>query len=177
MLRALFLLTRLVGFLTSCSGGNEDQGDPAKVLLEPITFAEWRNRLARYAPDVVVVDMWATWCAPCIERFPKMISLHERYHNQGVRFVSMLLEDSGDANAIRVAKRFLVESNATFENFYMDENLLDAFENFGLIGIPAVIIYDRKNQECYRLTGDNPNRQFDETDVETAIVALLNESA
>ena len=176
ILRALLLLTLLVGFLTGCSEGHENRGDSDKVSLEPITFSQWSNLLAQYSPDIVVVDMWATWCAPCVERFPGIVELDRRYRNQGVRVVSMLLEDRGDSDAIRAAKRFLVENNATFENYYIDENLLDAFESLDLIGIPAVVIYDRKSQERYRLTGDNPNRQFDESDVENAIIALLKES-
>jgi hypothetical protein len=39
----------------------------------------------------------------------------------------------------------------------------------GLIGVPAVTIYDRSGKLTQKLTGDNPNRQFTEADVEAAL--------
>jgi hypothetical protein len=55
----------------------------------------------------------------------------------------------------------------------MNENMMDAFEMLDLLGIPAVFIYDRNGQERIRLTGDNPNKQFTDKNVEEAIVSLL----
>ena len=63
--------------------------------------------------------------------------------------------------------------NAVFDNFWMDENLMIAFEKLNLIGIPAVIIYDRNGDERYRLTGDDPNNQYSGKDIEKAIQELL----
>ena len=48
-----------------------------------------------------------------------------------------------------------------------------AFEKLNLIGIPAVIIYDRNGDERYRLTGDDPNNQYSGKDIEKAIQELL----
>ncbi len=143
------------------------------IQLERIKYDAWQKKRVAYIPDIVVVDYWATWCVSCIERFPKMIELYHRYHKQGVRFVSMCLDERDDTPAIDRARRFLVKSNATFENYLMDENLMQAFEWLDLIGIPAVVIYDRKGVERFRLTGDNPNKQFTDEDVETAIKQLL----
>jgi thiol-disulfide isomerase/thioredoxin len=143
------------------------------ISLQAISFSQWQEKLASYHSDVVVVDMWATWCVSCIERFPKMVKLHRQYRNKGVRFVSMCLDERDDQPAIERATRFLRKSNADFENYLMDENLMEAFEMLDLIGIPAVLIYDRKGAERFRLTGDNPNKQFTDRDVEDAIRQLL----
>lgn len=174
ILRVLVFTVLVFVHPTSSSAelGSGNKRDP--ITLEPITYLQWRDRLAGYPPDIVVVDFWATWCSSCVERFPKMVDLYRRYHRQGVRFVSMLLEDRADTDAIARAKPFLIKNEARFENYYMDAKLLDSFEKLGLIGIPAVIIYDRQHRERFRLTGDNPNKQFDEDDVAEAIVELMN---
>ncbi len=143
------------------------------IRLERIKYAEWQEKLESYPPDVVVVDFWATWCVSCIERFPKMIELYHRYQGRGVRFVSMCLDEYTDKPAIDRAQQFLKKSQATFENYLMDENLMKAFEWLDLIGIPAVIIYDREGNERFRLTGDNPNKQFTDEDIEAAINKLI----
>jgi thiol-disulfide isomerase/thioredoxin len=119
--------------------------------------------------------MWATWCTSCIERFPKMVSLHNKYADRGVQIVSMNLDDHGDTQAIAAANRFLRSVGARFPNYHMDENLMQAFEKLDLIGIPVVAIYDKQGEQRYRLTGDNPYKQFTDRDIETAIQHLLNE--
>lgn len=148
-------------------------GADADIELVPITYEKWKRKLAGYKPDIVVVDMWATWCAPCIERFPKMVELNKHYGDRGVRFVSMNLDSREDEPALEMARQFLVNTRATFENYMMNENLLQAFEMLDLLGIPTVVIYGPDGQERFRLTGDNPNHQFTDQDVESAIKSLL----
>jgi thiol-disulfide isomerase/thioredoxin len=147
---------------------------PASTELVPITHARWQEKLRSYAPDIVVVDFWATWCTPCIERFPKMIAMAERYRGRGVRFVSMCMEDRDDRPAVAGAERFLSEKRSPLDDFLLDEPLLDGFEDFGLLSVPAVYVYDRSGTLHTRLTADDPRRQFDESDVESAVEELLS---
>jgi thiol-disulfide isomerase/thioredoxin len=144
------------------------------ITLQPITFAQWQQKLAGYKGQIVVVDFWATWCGPCVERFPHMVQLYQKYgRDSEIRFVSMSLDDRSDRLALQNAQEFLVEQNAIFDNFRMDEIVPDAFQKLGILGIPAVFIYDSSGKLRYRLTGDNPNKQFTNKDVESAIKELL----
>ena len=102
-----------------------------------------------------------------------MVRLHDEFKNQNVEFVSMNLDDRKDRKSLNAAEKFLKKMNANFDHYRMDENLLKAFEKIDLIGIPAVLIYDSKGKEQYRLTGDNPNKQFTEKDIEEALKKLL----
>ncbi|HEX7027482.1 MAG TPA: TlpA disulfide reductase family protein [Gammaproteobacteria bacterium] len=147
--------------------------DADGIELVPISYKEWTQKLAGYPPEIVVVDMWATWCAPCIERFPKMVELHKKYGDRGVRFVSMNLDSREDKPALKMAEQFLINTGASFENYLMNENLLEAFEMLDLLGIPTVLVYGPDGQERFRLTGDNPNSQFTDRDIESAIETLL----
>ena len=149
--------------------------DPAstKVTFTPLQFNEWQEKLTSYRPDIVVVDMWATWCSSCLEEFPKIVELHQQYKDRGVQFVSMNLDDHNDQPSLKNAEKFLQRMNADFDNFWMNENLMVAFERLNLIGIPAVIIYDRNGNESYRLSGDDPNNQYTGEDIEKAIEELL----
>lgn len=171
---SFFLLILLLA-LPGCTDTQSEMPEPRAeaVTLEAVTYDEWLRRLESFQGEIVVVDMWATWCIPCIERFPHMVDLHEKYDQEGVHFVSMCLNDRDDPDAIAAAEDFLKEQDATFTNYLMDENVLDAFEKLGILGIPAVYVYDREGNLSYRLTGDNPNDQFTDADVEEAIVTLL----
>ncbi|MDW3094051.1 MAG: TlpA disulfide reductase family protein [Gammaproteobacteria bacterium] len=142
-------------------------------LMEPVNYQQWTAKLESHIPNVVVVDMWAMWCVSCIERFPEMVEMHNRYNDDDVVFASMNLDDRDDSESLSAANTFLHTMNAKFDHYRMDENLMVAFEKINLIGIPAVLIYDSEGKERYRLTGDNPNKQFTEHDVEEAIKSLL----
>ena len=155
----------------SCAGR-----PPAReVTLEPITFEQWKQELASLKGQIVVVDLWATWCAPCIERFPHMVRLYQRYKDPGVTFISMSVDDREDKRAVEDARQFLRKQNATFRNYLMDQNILQAFEKLDILGIPAVFLYDRGGRLRHNLNGNDPNHQFTQKDVEDALAALVAE--
>lgn len=162
-----------IAFLLSAC---EQQTQDGKVQLKKVGFAEWDKQLASYRPDVVVVDAWAMWCTSCIKRFPKMVEMKKAYSDKNVHIVALNLDEHQDTQTLKEAEAFLTEIGATFDNYHMDENLIDAFDHLGLIGIPAVLIYDGEGNERFRLTGDNPNDQFTDKDIEAAINELLAEA-
>ena len=49
--------------------------------------------LARHRGQVMVVNFWATWCAPCIEEMPGFVRLQEKYRERGVVFVGVAIDD------------------------------------------------------------------------------------
>jgi thiol-disulfide isomerase/thioredoxin len=167
----VWLIVSNAVFLPASGAAESESSD---LLMTPIRYAEWETQRKQYLPNVLVVDIWATWCISCIERFPEMVALHNQYNSKSVQFVSMNLDDREDAMSLQKAEIFLKKMNANFDHYRMDENLLHAFEKINLIGIPAVLIYDKDGTEKYRLTGDNPNMQFTEKDIKQALNDLLN---
>lgn len=169
------LLSLGVAAGTAETPATQPAADGAPSLLERVTLDGWREHLAERRGSIVVVDFWATWCLPCLERFPEMVKLHGRYAERGVEFASVSLDDVGDAAAIAQAERFLAaqETGPGFSHFLIDESVPRAFEGLGLLAIPAVYVYDREGSLAERLTTDDPNAQFTEADVEEAIQGLL----
>jgi thiol-disulfide isomerase/thioredoxin len=149
--------------------------EPPAVTLRPVHFDQWKQELASLKGAIVVVDVWATWCAPCIERFPHMVDLSRRYASRGVTFVSMNVDNREDKAAVEAARQFLLKQGASFRNYSMDENILDAFQDLGVQGIPAVFMYDRTGRQRYFLNADDPNRQFTTRDVSDALATLVSE--
>ena len=167
--------------ITGCAPPSSDSGGEGAVApihessvdLVSVTVDQWREEIGKLRGEIVVADMWATWCIPCIERFPHMVELSKRYEKDGVQFVSTCLDDPGDDQAIAYARQFLTEQKATFANYLIDDNVADSFEKLDLLTIPAVFIYGRDGEIRYRLTADDPNNQFTDRDVEAAIDELL----
>jgi len=143
------------------------------VHLRSVTYAQWQKELARMRGHVVVVDLWATWCAPCLERFPRMIELAKQWEPEGVQFVSMSFDDRNEPGSFDHVLKFLIAHDARIPNYMIDEVLPDAFDDFNLNSVPAVLIYDAGGTLRARLTGDDPRHQFTEADVEAALKRLV----
>ncbi len=151
----------------------EETGDPVEeVTFESVTYEQWQAVVAGSDDGILVVDMWATWCVPCVERFPKMVEMYHHYSPQGVAFASMSLDDRGDAGALERAFEFLQEQRAVFPNYRMDEEVLEGFEKLDLLTIPAVYVYDQGSLR-HRFVSDHPDRQFTEADIQRTIEDLL----
>lgn len=141
--------------------------------MQIITLDQWADIRGSYQGKILVVDMWASWCVSCIERFPAMVALSQSFDSQSVQFISLNLDEPSDTEAIEWSNNFLQKMNADFPNYHLNENMMLSFERLELLGIPVVIIYNQQGEQAYKLTGDNPNRQFSEDDVQVAIKSLL----
>jgi thiol-disulfide isomerase/thioredoxin len=164
-------LALALGLLASAGWSSACRAAP----MEVIRYGQWEGILASQRPNVVVVDLWASWCISCIERFPEMVAMAQRYAGRQVRFLTLNLDDPQDQAGIDWSNQFLEEIGADFANYHLAENLTWSFERLDLLAIPVVLIYDGQGRERFRLTNDDPNDQFDERDIEQALQSLLAE--
>ncbi|MGH9380021.1 MAG: TlpA family protein disulfide reductase [Thermoanaerobaculia bacterium] len=169
-------MTRAAAALLLASLGLVPAATAEEPLLTPVDHAAWQEALASHADKIVVVDFWASWCVPCLDRFPAMVELAERYGDRGVVFVALDLDDPGDAGALERAEAFAREQGGRIHHFRSTLPILEAFDKLGLLGIPAVYVYGRDGELARRLTADDPNVQFTDADVEQAVRALLEAS-
>ena len=169
------LFCSCVSFANNSDNKSDDKSDDFKLNYQSVTFTQWQKVITAYKGNILVVDMWATWCSSCLTRFPHMVKMSKDYDGKGVTFISLLLEDPEEPEAIENAKRFLIKQKADFDHYFMNENIMVSFEKLDLLGIPTVFIYSQDGNLVYRLTGDNPNKQFTEKDIESAINQLLGQ--
>ena len=143
--------------------------------MQAISLKQWQEVLRDQRPGIVVADLWASWCVSCIERFPKMVELAARFEDRDVRFLTLNLDDPQDRSGIDWSNEFLSGLGGNFDHYHLDENLTVSFEALDLMSLPVVLIFDGAGDERFRLTNDNPNRQFTEADVESALELLIAE--
>ncbi|MFN2456100.1 MAG: TlpA family protein disulfide reductase [Pyrinomonadaceae bacterium] len=84
---------------------------PAKLLETEFKGLDGKAiKLSDYAGKVVVLDMWATWCPPCREEIPHLVSVSKEYAGRGVEVIGLDIDPAqDDAETVRsFAKKFNV---------------------------------------------------------------------
>ncbi len=84
-------------------------------LLEDVTADELQEIIASYQGEkAVLINIWATWCAPCVEEFPEIVELQRNYPDKlKVIFISADFPDSRDR-----ALDFLKKQNVDWTTYF-----------------------------------------------------------
>ncbi len=138
---------------------NSFQGPDGK----PVTLADFKGK-------VVVVNLWATWCAPCKVEMPTLSRLAATYQGQPVEVMAISIdkEDKG-----LEARAFIARNKPL--TFYWDPAMAMPFAfNPRAEGFPTTIVYDRRGVERARLAGD---ADWGSPEAIALIAALLAEPA
>ena len=75
--------------------------------------------IREFTGKVVAVNLWATWCPPCVEEMPSRQTLHEQFHARGVTVVGINISDRTDLAGIR---NWLLKRNLSFLNLKGDND-------------------------------------------------------
>ncbi len=125
-----------------------------------------RASLADFTGKVVLLNFWATWCAPCREEMPAMQRLWERYRKQGFVIVA-IAADRGDRKPVVSFVNKLALSYPV---------LLDpeggVRKRYEVVGLPMSYLIGRDGKISGRVIGV---REWDSLEAEAVINALLTE--
>ena len=147
---------------------------PRKPGIEAVSDEAWTRELAARRGSVVVVPVWASWCRTCIETFPALVGLSERYSEQGVLFVSLCLDDYTRKDDIETARKIVAATDARFPHFLPKRDIAVSLDALAIDDLPAVMVYDRTGKLRYKLEGDRWSNEISPADVEDAIEAVLS---
>ena len=177
--RAALLCVFMIAHVCGCAQPDQSPVDVAAQPAErPISLQvadadEYQRTLEKLRGKVVLVDFWATWCAPCVKQFPHTVSLERKYKDRGLAVISISLNEPTEEQQVR---EFLEGQGAGFDNLLSKYGGgTEAIDAFGLPGpVPCYRVYDRAGKLRHEFSVDpSAERQFTPDDIETAVKELF----
>jgi thiol-disulfide isomerase/thioredoxin len=169
-MRRLILLIASVWFLAACGSGAAVQsgadtafvaGDGSIVLIAPsergpapdlvgAVLEGGEFRLQDHLGEVVVLNVWASWCAPCRAEAPVLEAVWQRVKGDGVQFVGLDTRDTREA-----ALAFLDAYGITYPNVIDEDGRLQLLFSDTLPpqAIPSTLVVDREGRVAGRIIG------------------------
>lgn len=105
--------------------------------------------LADYAGQYVVLNFWATWCAPCRKEMPQLAAMQSELGGDTLQVVTI----ATGRNPRPAMERFFAEIDVENLPLHSDPRQSLA-RSLGVLGLPVTIILDPQGQEIARLQGD-----------------------
>ena len=139
---------------------------------QPAQDFSWREAdgseasLKAYAGKTVLINFWATWCAPCITELPALLRLQEKLGSAPITVIALNIDrgDAGAEKARAMLKRLKLEGLA----FHHDSQS-QAYRTLGIEVMPTTTVFDPQGREAGRLRG---SAEWDEPEARKLLLAI-----
>jgi len=104
--------------------------------------------LDNYHGKLIIVNFWATWCAPCKEEMPSLDGLYQDDNFENLVAFAVNMEQPNT----KKTKKFFTDLNIKKLGIFFDRNL-NFVKEFNLRGVPTTILINKKGEEFARAIG------------------------
>ncbi len=108
----------------------------------PVTLNDWQGQ-------IILVNLWATWCPPCRAEMPALDALQARLGGEEFEVVAVNIDRGGTAKG----EAFYEEIGLTNLGFYYDGSQPGIVRELAIIGMPTTLLINRQGLEIARLSG------------------------
>ncbi|WP_244619997.1 TlpA disulfide reductase family protein [Mesorhizobium sp. NFR06] len=149
---AMALVLLAVAWPAAAAGPTPEFAIPeAPAAVPQISFTDGAGRLktlADYPGKVVLLNIWATWCAPCRKEMPTLDRLQAELGGPDFEVVAVSMDRGGP----ELVKKFFAEIGVTHLALNIDTSARAMF-TLGAVGLPMTLLIDRNGKEIGRLIG------------------------
>jgi len=126
---------------------NEIPKPISSIIFED--FSGNKINLIDYSGKLVIINFWATWCAPCKKEMP---SLDKLYQSEDFKNLQIFAVNMEQPNKLKT-KKFFNNLNIKKLSIFFDKDL-NFVKKFRLRGVPTTILINKKGEEFARITGE-----------------------
>ena len=105
--------------------------------------------LNHYVGKLVIINFWATWCAPCKKEMPSLDKLYQVNNFKNLQVFAVNMEQP---NTLKT-KKFFTNLNIQKLEIFFDRNL-NFVKEFKLRGVPTTVLINKKGEEFARIIGE-----------------------
>ena len=121
-----YLRAMAIGLLLSATG--------SPVIAQATEFPDAEDFRLVFASDLtalleqsrgqpVLINLWATWCTPCLKEIPVLIRLRENYRDRGLKLIAISMDDPADRDSLVIP--FTLEHFPNFQTYQRGETEMD----------------------------------------------------
>ena len=151
---ARIVLPLRVALLAGCMAADAPglrSGDPAPALAVASLDGESTVRLADYRGQVLLVNLWATWCHPCREEIPYLGELYHRYRGDGLAVLGISVDLRSDfAAVLEYVDEMAIEYEIALDPDQLSKEALEAR------GLPSTLVVNRDGSVAFSWIGPVP---------------------
>lgn len=139
-----------------------EKGKVAPEFNDYIDYKGGKKSLKDFRGNYIYIDVWATWCKPCIAQIPFLKKLEEEYKDANIKIVSISTDNDrrsgGDWNKAKEKWRTMVkEKNMSGVQLWAGKDEMRFSEDYVITGIPRFILIDPEG----KIVDANAPRPFD----------------
>lgn len=116
--------------------------DTPSPTFDFINYKGGKSKLEDFKGKYVYIDVWATWCVPCLREVPHLKKIEESYHEKNIAFVSISVDRLKD---VEKWKKTISDKDMTGVQLLADKDFASPFiSHYGTTSIPRFILIDPK---------------------------------
>jgi thiol-disulfide isomerase/thioredoxin len=163
-------------FVTVLFGCGEDVVAPdpigeAKVTEQVVeiplttmgTWTDIESLIKGNRGKIVVVDIWSTYCAPCMKEFPRLLAL-QKQHGDKLLCVSFNINYAGLPNQS-------VETDLPYIHKFLAKQVFQVYSQLGIYTIPSILVFDKTGQLIETVMEESAYEQTVNPLVETLLIS------
>ena len=114
-----------------------------------------RVKLSDFKGKVVILNFWATWCAPCRVEIPGFVMLQKKYGDKGLAVIGVSVDEQGP----EVVKKFVKRFGMNYPVVMGNEKIAEAYG--GIVAIPTTFVIDREGRIAGKHLGYEDKETFE----------------
>lgn len=145
MKKLISILLITVLLLTGCSAANDGQGGLTSFSASDLEGNTQTETLFE-GKKLTVLNIWATYCGPCIQEMPALAEIHEEYAAKGVQIVGIVSDvPSVDSTTADTARTLIKDANVNYVNLLPSQDMQSILQNVAYV--PTTIFLNEKGEQ------------------------------